>query len=233
MYQSLYSVGLKSYLDEYFFNREYLQEPWLTKIDKFVGNLSDVQQSVLREKFKPNITHLSANDLVNEVMIACVHHPTADFIREATDRKTFDLFDESFNLKIEVKTLNESEGEQIRHNNQKPNEGRVNIGKCLSGKELEDRKKSIIISLQKKCLDKLSKAVCQLESKGKIYLIYDYDILFGTSEGSRTHAPMSGEEVGKIVKDYCTQFLTGYPDVAIEVTCLEDLRARVANCKLT
>ncbi len=237
MYKNLTNVGLKEYLDVLCGGPMWHEDSWLKKLDIFAGTLSEENLRIVRLKFGVNDTHQQKDDNVNELMIACAYHPTADFIPTQEGRKTSDLFDRSRNLKIEVKFLHEGEDETNRHRSDEF----CAFSRPLSGSELERRKTATTTFLgTKKCQELLDKAVSQLEDEGKIYLVYDYNLLSRDNRGTReepnwtapVHAPLSGEEVGKVIKNYCTNFLTAYPNVSIEVIYFGDLRKRVANCEL-
>lgn len=236
LYKNLKKINLEGYLNECCGSKNWHRESWLLKLDTFVGTLSEENLNTLRSKFvetkndqEAKERHRQYSDELNEVMVACGYHPTALFVQRQDNKKTYDLFDKALNLKIEVKTLNESVDEQIRHNNQKPNTATTYIGKALSDSELENIRKSIIVSLEKKCSDKLTEAVCQLENEGKIYLIYDYDILFKNLDHLMTHAPLSKEEIKRIIENYCINFSTVHNNIAIESIYFEDLREKVSN----
>lgn len=161
MYPSLQSIGLKLYLDEYFFNEEHIQERWLTKLDAFVENLSDDQKLVLKEKFKSNLPHLSKNDLLHEIMVACAFYPQAKFNGGAGP----DLVDG--NICIEIKTINTSPIEVERVKNLVPNSTRYSIPKDGG---FEKR-------IESKFDFRFKKAIKQINHDGTIIIVWDSDLV--------------------------------------------------------
>lgn len=211
MYQSLQSIGIKSYLDKYFFNRGYLQEHWLTKIDIFVGNLSDIQKSVLREKFKPNIIHLSANDLVHEIMIACAFYPGATF----NPSSGADLMDNGH--LIEVKTINASLDEIERITNLQPDLGQIQI----NNGDLTSRNDEFKKVFRRKFNSRFRKAAEQVNHKGVVYIVWDSDFVPGWENRKQKIRILLGELIEKKkLKE---------PRVDIKTIYFEDLRSAVAE----
>ncbi|MDO8594108.1 MAG: hypothetical protein Q7R93_01150 [bacterium] len=211
MYQSLQSIGLKSYLDKYFFSREYLQECWLTKIDIFVGNLSDVQKLVLRQKFKPNITHLSANDLVHEIMIACAFYPQAFF----NPSSGADLMDNGH--PIEVKTINASLAEIERILNLQPDSRRMQIKDDNSTSRNNAFKKVF----RRKFNSRFKKAAEQVNHSGIVYMVWDSDFVPGWENRKW--------EIGTMLKGLAEKRKHTEPKVDIKTIYFEDLRVAVAK----
>lgn len=94
LYDSLQSINLTNYINFYFSGKDWKKNKYLESLDSFVKNLSIDQRIVLRDKFKSNkITHLETQSLVNEIAIARVFHPQAEFIDASKQR--FDLIEKT------------------------------------------------------------------------------------------------------------------------------------------
>jgi|GEM_PF-3035699 len=110
MYLNLVEIGLKCYLDSYFVDG-WTHDSFVISLNKFVGKKSSGQKRILKSKFSKKQKHLFTNDILHELMVACVFHPNADFLTEGNS-KTHDLLDGG--IKIEVKTINASTEENDR-----------------------------------------------------------------------------------------------------------------------
>ncbi len=226
MYGHLVKIGLDFYLDKSCGGKNWHEESWLINLDAFIGSLSEKNLSTLKNKFSKEKTQLQNNDIVHEVMIMCAYHPDAILIPEQKI-KTCDLFDESLDLNIEVKTLNESREEQVRHEENKI----INqVGK-VSDVGLVNRKENVIAAIKKKCSEKIYKAIDQIPpyKKGKIYLVYDYDHYFKNLDGTRSHAPLSKKEVHKVIEYACRDFLTSRTRIEFEIIFHGDLKDKIAR----
>jgi|GEM_PF-5249978 fructose-1,6-bisphosphatase len=232
MYDNLQKINLTNYLNRCCGGEKWISEGWLESLDKFVGILSDQNISVLKSKINDNLGLYQINDIVNEIMIACAYHPEANFVSEGTS-STYDLFDQNSDLKIEVKSLNEGADEQERHKK----DTYCGVAALPMEKEAAKEKKDMEDAIRKKCREHLQKAVGQIAKKGKIYLVYDWNLLtsqnIGTKEDPRytntRRSPLSGEEVKNII-DKCTdEVVRVYTDVQVGVIFFGDLRHVVAN----
>lgn len=227
MYDHLKTIGLEKYLHVYFWNYQWKNELHLDKLDSFIANKSQEQKEVLRKKFQTlnnqlDKTHRQLNDLFNEIKIACVYHPAAMF-KEESEGLSSDLLDGS--VKVEIKTLNESNDEAERHASMNSGEGHVYHGSVLT----EEQKAEVKFAVIKKCLYHLNKAVKQVNSNGKVYLVYDYDFMFRQGSNSYVMAPLKDEEVKNILKSTCNDFSKEYPDVSITVVSMSELKEGVEN----
>ncbi len=226
MYNYLKTIGLEKYLDEYFCNRTWKRESYLEKLDLFVSGKSEKQKVVLKDKFQINKTHRQLNDHVNEIKVACAYHPLAIFIKEDGELSP-DLLDNS--LKIEIKTINESGDEAERHENMEPDRGYFYFGRRLTEKEETDTKVNVSRSVENKCLYHLNKATKQIENSGRIYLIYDWDILFKQDQNSRIHAPLTKNDIKNILESTSNNFCKNCSNVSIKIVSTEELKNDVEN----
>lgn len=236
MYENLKVINLTKFLNKCCGGTNWIKEKWLLSLDSFIRTLSENDKNVLKLKIKNNLEHYQINDVVNEIMIACAYHPKANFVKE-DQNKSYDLFDSSSNLKIEVKTLNEGDDEKERHKQDKF----LGISKGLTDTEIQNKKIKITEIIRKKCLDHLSKASCQINNSGKIYLIYDYNLLTSENIGTKKQAVyknyhpsnFSKKEAEKIIQNCLDNFSKRHPKVFIEAIYFGDLREKVANFKIS
>lgn len=234
MYNNLKLIGLTKYLNKCCGSKNWVREGWLVALGIFVGTLTEENKNILISKIRKGLEHYQINDIVNEVMIACAFHSRANFMGE-NDQKSCDLFEVDSNLKIEVKTLNEGDDEKERHKQNKF----LCISKRLSDAETLNEKQDTKIIIYKKCNDHLEKAATQIDNKGEIYLIYDYNLLSSKNAGSKeeplytqTHRSATPEEeVKNIIKNCVNEFTKNRPEISIEVIYFGDLRNKVANLK--
>ena len=245
MYKNLININLEEYLNKCCGSKTWHEESWLLKLDTFVGTLSKENLNTLRSKFsitknsqQTKEKHRQDTNKLNEVMVACAYHPNARFIPEVDGQQTPDLFDESLDLQIEVKSLNEGKDEEDRHDNQEPNKAEIYINKAISVSELEEKKKATATFFEtKKCKYLIDNAISQLKGSGKIYLIYDYNLFSRDNIGSEKEpvytalhpAPLSKEGVKKIIENYCINFEVAHPSISIEVIYFGDLREKIIS----
>ena len=163
MYQSLQSIGLKTYLDGYFFNGQYLHEKWLKRLDYFVSCLSEEQKVILKKKFQKNLPHLSKNDLLHELMVACAYYPQAQF----NGASGADLINGE--ISIEVKTINASPTEVERIKNLIPDSTRTSIPEDIDFEKRFENKFQV----------RARKAVEQLKHVGILVIVWDSDLVVG------------------------------------------------------
>jgi len=159
MYENLQAINLTKFLNKCCGSANWVKENWLVSLDSFVGILSEENKKTLKSKINNNLNHYQANDILNEIMVACAFHPKAHFVKEY-GQKSYDLFDNSSDLKIEIKTLNEGDDEKERHEQDKF----LGISKGLTDTEIQNKKIKITEIIRKKCLDHLSKALCQIDN---------------------------------------------------------------------
>ncbi|OGF25870.1 hypothetical protein A2331_04770 [Candidatus Falkowbacteria bacterium RIFOXYB2_FULL_34_18] len=234
MYDNLQKINLTEYLNKCCGGTNWVKESWLVFLDSYVGLLSKENTNILKLKINNNLNHYQINDIVNEIMIACVYHPEANFFKE-NNKKTFDLFDKNLNLKIEVKTLNEGDDEKERHKQDKF----ICISKCLNVLEEKNEKQQTKKIIYKKCTDHLTKASSQINNKGKIYLIYDYNTLTSENIGTkkeprftRTHrSALSKDDIKNEINNFLNNFSKNHPQITVEAIYFGDLRDKVINSK--
>ncbi len=230
MFDNLKKINLEKYLAAYagYINKE----SWLIALDDFVGTLTQENINVLQSKINPEQDPYRINDLVNEIMVACVYHNKAIFIKESNKKSqnSFDLFDENSNLKIEIKSLNEGEDETDRH---KKNEQPYGVVKALTGSE----KQELISIIKKKCVELLEKAVEQIEGEGKIYLIWDYNIFTSNDIGTQNEPKYTQprptdlkDKFPEIVEECVANFTN--EKISIKTLLFSDLQNKVAQYKI-
>lgn len=237
MYDNLKTINLTEYLNKCCGGPNWIKDSWLVSLDYFVGTLSDENKTIIKSKFKNNQELPRQNDMLNEIMIACAFHPTASFIEEKENEKTYDLFDNSLNLKIEVKSLNEGDDEKERHKQDSFSDWLIH----LSDSELQNEKIKITANISKKCNDHFSKAVHQLDNCGKIYLIYDYNLLsrenIGTDKeptfAKTHHSVLLKKDIEKAIQNYLNDFSKCHSKIFAEAIYFGDLREKVANFKIS
>jgi hypothetical protein len=236
MYENLQAINLTKFLNKCCGSANWVKESWLVSLDSFVGTLSEENKKKLKSKINNNLSHYQTNDIVNEIMVACAFHPKAHFVKE-DGRKSYDLFDNSSGLKIEVKTLNEGDDEKERHKQDKF----LGISRSLTNTEIQNKKIKITEIIRKKCLDHLTKALCQIDNSGKIYLIYDYNLLISENIGTKKKAVYKNyhpsnfpkKEAEKIIQNCLDDFSKCHLKVFIEAIYFGDLREKVANFKIS
>ncbi len=228
MFDNLKKINLEKYLESY--TGDISKEMWLIALDDFISTLSEENINVLQSKINLEQNVYRINDLVYEIMIACVYHPKAIFVEESKkkNQKTYDLFDEKSNLKVEIKSLNEGDDEKERH---KKNEFLCNVAKALT----ESEKEKLISIIKKKCVKILEKAVEQIESKGKIYMIWDRNLFTSENIGTKYEPKytqtrptnLNDDEFSKIVKE-CIPIFSN-ESIIIETLFFGDLQNKVAQ----
>jgi hypothetical protein len=173
LYKSLIEIGLEDYLKQRGGGNIY-SEPHMTKIDIFVGNLSDEQKKILKEKIdkKKNETHTQHNDMLHELSIASAFYDKVNFLQE-TDEKTPDFC--SNGIYVEVKTINNSDVERKRLD-ELDKGPYCEISPALNQSEVEKIKKEFIDCVGKKFKDHIETAKEQLNSRGgHIWVVYAID----------------------------------------------------------
>jgi len=209
MYKSLIQIGLEKYLNEYFFERDWLFEKYLENLDIFVSSKDDSQKCILKNKFKNNLSHSSLNDHLNELMVACAFYPKSLFQKESKGIKSPDIVD--FGVEIEIKTINSDPSEIERINVLKPNSMRSNLPKDL---EYELR-------ICKKFKQRVEKAGEQIKGKGVVYIVWD-STLVPDWENRKNIIESLFEKFIELEKNI-------YPNLTIKTIFFGDLREVVAS----
>ncbi len=231
MYNNLQKINLTNYLDECCGGKKWIEESWLQALDGFVGTLSDENKFIFESKINNNRNHCQINDIVNELMIACAFHPKADFVAEGT-LTSCDLIDNNSDLKIEIKTLNEGDDERDR----RKKNSCCWIAAAPSEKESTKEKELMQAAISNKCKEHVKKAVNQISEKGKIYVVYDWNLLTSKNIGAEspvyvnTHwSPLPRDAVKSTIDICVNETLRENSGVQIEVISLDDLRKKVAK----
>ncbi len=208
MYQSLINIGLKKYLDDYFCNKKWHFEQYLENLNLFVAFKDDKQKKILKEKFSKKLNHLSINDHIHELMVACAFHPMGLFQNETTD-KSFDLIDNR--IQIEIKTINASPNEIERIKTLRLN----SFGNSPpEDTEYESR-------IRKKFKQRIDKAKEQLKNHGIVYLIWDSDFGIGWDDRKK--------EIAQLLKKLISEEKQFSPNLEIIAVYFEDLRTMVSR----
>jgi len=223
-YKSFIEIGLEDYLKQRG-NGNIYQEGHMFKINSFVGNLSDDQKKILKDKIikKKNETHTQHNDLLHEISIACAFYNKVNFLPE-TDEKTPDFC--SNGICVEVKTINNSDIERKRQD--ELNKGPYcNISPALNQKEVEDIKKETIECVGKKFKDHIGTAKKQLDANGgHIWIVYTID------SPPKFHEKINIEIENKfdeIIKELSLEL--NKSKICVRYIYFESLREKIANLK--
>ena len=217
MYTKLEELGLKEYISTCC-GGTMQEDKYFRNIEKFISTLSEDNFKSLISKFRGNKKYSEITDLLHEVEIACVFHPKANFLENGPDLEN--------GILIEVKTLNESKEEYMRHQND-PN---FFISQSLSDEEKKKEEELVDIAIYNKAIYHLEKANSQLKGRGLIYLIWDYDLLLHGEDG-QVHFPIPDGKrlmqmrIEKIVKE----FIGSHPGLIIKTYYFGDLRELVSD----
>lgn len=209
LYKNLIDIGLKNYLNTYFFNKEWFEEIYLKKLDAFVAKKSKNQKDIIRSKFKSLTDHAIINDHLYELMIAIAYHPTGEFQDNPSSEFSPDLIDNGVN--IEVKNINAEPSEIERIKLIDPDG--VSNGPFPDDANFEAR-------FRKKFSLRVDKAKQQISNKGKVYIVWDTSL-----KGSTERIP----RIEKLLKDLCEQEKHLSPDVEIVTLDFEKLRELIAK----
>ena len=207
MYDHLVEIGLKNYLDSYFFNQTWIVEDYLQKLDLYVSTLPVEQQKILRLKYSSNRDHLQQNDLLHELLVASVFHPNGSFIHETTSEKSADILDGS--IRIEIKTINASPTEVERVKIMDPGTVRTMVPR---DDYYEDR-------IRRKFRLRIDKAVEQLSGSGLVYLVWDSDLTGNWSDRK--------ERIEKLFTELVAAEENLHPNLIIKSIYFGDLRERL------
>ncbi|MFA6297384.1 MAG: hypothetical protein WC629_02370 [Candidatus Paceibacterota bacterium] len=211
MYQSLIKIGLEKYLKEYFFEKEWLFERYLENLDIFVSSKDCSQKDILKNKFKENLSHLSLNDHLNEVMVACAFYPKGLFQKESKGVKSSDIVD--CGVEIEIKTINADSNEIERIKVLKPNSMRDNLPKDL-GYELR---------ICEKFKQRIEKAKKQIKNNGVVYIVWDSTLVVDW-ENRKNMIEILFKKLIELEESI-------YPDLTIKTIFFGDLREIIASQK--
>lgn len=230
MYKHLNNINLADYLVACC-GGNLREDPWLRSLDAYVSRLSPKNLAVIKEKIKKNLTHLQKNDLLHELEIALVFYPNVCFVKEINGEKSPDLIDPISGISIEIKTLNEGLDEQDRHTKN----SFLSLSEVASDDEREKLRAAIFQVLRKKTQYHIQRAIHQLNNEGKIYLIFDYNIIYRENVGTKT-APvyvnprfniLDDKEIKKIIEDEVKEFAGSLDSISIETIYHGDLRDMV------
>ncbi|MFA5127991.1 MAG: hypothetical protein WC457_03245 [Patescibacteria group bacterium] len=232
MYENLQNINLTKYLNECCGGQDWVNERWLRALDKFVGELSDENKDILKARINIIQSHLQTNDIINEIMIACAYHPRANFLSEGKTL-SYDMFDKSVNLKIEVKSLNEGIDEQVRHES----DSFVGQAPLLPESEENNEICGMRNAITKKCKDHIEKAIKQVDENGKIYFVYDYNLFTSKNIGTKhlpnyvntRVSPLSQDDVKNIINNCWGDFQNHYANVKFKAIYFGDLRSEVGG----
>lgn len=229
MYEHLNNIGLENYIKKCC-GGETHEDSWLSGLDTFVGRIEKNSIEVLQSKFSKISNHSQITDTLNEVMVASIFHPLASFIKEGA-RKTPDLYDKSKKIYIEIKSLNEGDDEKERHKS----DSFSDISSALSETDRNIKKQKILENIYKKACDHFSKATCQLNNRGIIYLVYDFNLFFRDKIGTKNQPRFTNTQI-KIVSQNdvlaCVRkakddFIRVHPRISISPVYFGELRNRI------
>ncbi len=207
-YTNLVNIGLRDYLNTYFFYKEWYRETYLERLDTFVACKSDEQKNILIKKFEHLTDHVIINDHLYELMIGAVFHPNGAF-QNVTLGSSPDIIDQGVN--IEIKNINSEPEEIERVKIMIPNT--VSYGPFPSDSDFENR-------LRKKFLLRVDQGKKQIQNKGIIYIIWDTSL-----KGSTERIP----KIEKLFRNLCVEEKKLSPDVTIVTFDFEKLRRLVSN----
>jgi len=213
MYQSLVKIGLKKYLNEYFFNKEWLSEEYLEKLNSFVALKSKEQQAILKNKFTKKLSHLSANDHLHELLIACAFHPNGLFQKEIPDTSSSDIIDNG--ILVEIKTINASPDEIERIKALVPNSVRNSLPK---DNEYEAR-------ICQKFKQRIEKAREQVKDNGIVYIVWDSTFVINFRSRKT--------QIERLFERLILTEKKKSPNLKIQIVYFEDLREKVAKTHLS
>lgn len=217
MYPNLIKLNLEDYI-KHACGGSLQEDKFFRSLDTFVGSLSEDNIEILSKKFNKNAPHSEISDLLHEVEVACAFHPKANFLENGPDLEN--------GVFIEVKALNESKGEQARHESNSSSF----ISRVLSTEEKMEECKLVCEAIYNKATYHLEKANSQLRGKGLIYLIWDYNVLLHGEDG-QVHSPISNSKciIQTQVEKTISEFQDSHPCLTIKSFYFGDLREFVSN----
>lgn len=218
MYPELTKFGLENYIKTAC-GGSIQSDPYFSALERFSSGLSEGNKKVLMDKFKGQ-SNAQMNDLLNEVAVACVFHPKAQF--NAPDRP--DLTADGVN--IEVKTLNESAQERQRHTSSFFS----SISPALNTIDLSNEYDLIEQALKNKVTSHLKKAKNQLNGVGLVYLIWDYDNLLHGEDGHvHVNNIVREGEARTIIESVVGKFVYEHQRLTVKNYYFEKLQELVAD----
>lgn len=209
MYQYLVEIGLKRYLDNYFFQERWIFEQYLENLNNFIASKSDEQKRVLRNKLSKITDHLSLNDHFHEIMVAYVFHPNGFFQDDGVVGGSSDIVDNG--IYIEVKTINADPEEIERIKVLVPDSSRNFLPKDLSYDE----------RFRQKFEQRITKAKEQINGSGIIYLVWDSTLV---KEWSKRKILIEN-----LLSDLIQEGKFKLPNIKIKVFYFGDLRDMIAD----
>lgn len=222
MYPKLNELGLSEYVSKYC-GGSTQQNKYFNKIEKFIDSMSKTNYDVLKSKFKGNTQHSAITDLLREIEIAYLFHPKANFI----DGPGPDLEN---GTNIEVKSLNEGKEENERHENS-------NTFSFISHQQSDGEKRKenqdTIEAIKNKINFHLEKANAQLNGNGLIYLIWDYNLILHSTDGSKHISSIDKEEAKRITDECVISFIKCHPCLTIRHYYFEDIREMIENSSIS
>jgi len=204
----LIDIGLEDYLDTYF-DKEWVIEDYLEKLDAFVARKSNDQRNILHCKFKPLTDHTSITDHLYELMIGVTFHSRGEFQNNNPTGPSPDIIDKGVN--IEVKNINAEPDEIERTKTIIP--GAVSYGPFPDDA-------NFTVRFKEKFLLRVTKAKKQIADKGIIYIIWNTSV-----KGSTERKP----KIQKLLDDLCVEEKSKSPDIEIITIDFVDLRELVAK----
>lgn len=205
MYENLLQLNLEGYIKKYC-GGAVTKNKYLKNLDLFIGNLSEDNLDILKNKFKGNKEFSETSNLLREIEIALLFHPQANFRRESGP----DLEDNG--TLIEVKSINEGKEEAERHTNN----SFFSISTLLSERELKKEQTETIKAVKGKLVQHLEKAHKQINSKGLIYIIWDYNTFIYRNNGQvHKNGALTKNKIGLTIKATCLEFNKKFPEVII------------------
>lgn len=224
MYENLKKICLEDYLNIAFGNIKWHHVDWLVVLDKFIGRISKENLDILKKKNCDTSNHFQKNDVLNEIMIACAYYPGADFIKEDNIIQKPDLYDSYVNTYVEVKTLNVGDDEKKRYElMDKNNNVFTSVSTLLKEEEKFRKVNEIRFAVEKKCLEHFNKAASQLKGKGRIYLVYDYNLFHNLQHFNLFPKECVLQVITKCIND----FLKYHTDIMIQAVYFADLREKI------
>lgn len=203
MYKNLVEIGLKKYLDEYFFNKSWSAKSYLEKLDSYVGALGIEQKEILNKKYSKISNHRSINDHFYELMVGYVFHQSGIYPDDNIFGGSPDIIDG--NVLIEVKAINAPATEIERVKIIVPDS--VSWGPFADDKDFESR-------FKEKFDFRVDKAKEQISNKGLIYIIWDSTLKGWTSRRS---------QIEILLKMLGEDFESSYPEIKIKSIYFGDL----------
>lgn len=207
MYENLVEIGLKEYLNEYFFNQAWFSESYLEKLDSYVNTLNLEQKEILRKKYSKISDHRSANDHFYELMVGSVFHPKGTYPDDNVDGGSPDIIDN--NMMIEVKAINAPAAEIEREKTIIPDS--VSHGPFPDDVDFESR-------FKEKFAYRVNRAKKQISDKGLIYIIWNSTLKGWSERKPQIEALL--DELSKSAESDCV-------GIKIRPICFEDLRKMI------